>query len=789
MTQAFDPAPRQAPRLPGDDFNVPFEEAIAWARARKAVLPEEFYGARLQSVRARSFAIAGLAALDQVQQVADSAAEAIASGKTLREWQRNLPPDVASLGKARRELIFRNAVQTSYGVGRTIQQRENAANRPYLMWDAINDSRTRPAHRAMDGHVAPVDDPIWRRWVPPAGHNCFLPGTRVRGDFRVGLQTRYAGPAVEVLTRAGARLSVTGNHPVLTSRGWVAAKDIQVGDDLLCHRWVVDPAPLAVEHDEDLPPTVEEVFAALASQALGVAKRAAFHLHGDAQFGEGEVNVAGADGVLMYGVKPLRAQSDEQRQFIATDHRAACGELHAARASFGWSVGASVLHDKALHIAARRPDGVGNHAGPEVGGSVQRYGRFLHRFVARVGRAPCGGALALDSGAVVLHRGPFHGLGFAAPADACAVPYEQGAHGAARDADFGGESFLARADRVLREQLRHAFRGVPRPRLRAAPHGGSAVLERAALHAGIAQQTVEEAVADGGLFQALSHRFPGDVSADQVISIRHFTFSGHVYDFETKQGWLSAGGVIVSNCRCSRISLTESQARARGYPKAAPNVDPDAGWAGDPTEGNEDLVSVIQARQASCMTTFAAKGSKGRWLSCDDGPAMEKLLQAAAELSQNGRFHGLKPADGLNKIDAGQFSQADIYRRFASEADSRIDRAQWADYFDITVAPDKSFFLRQDGSWKITKNARAQWIDFLADTLIDPAEVRLVEHASNAMAEIRLIGGYRLAGRDLYTVLVLKKLGDLWRGWSAFDTTTDKLEHYRRSSMLVWLRK
>jgi len=166
----FDSGARAAPRL---DFDVPFEEAIAWARERKAVLPEEFYGARLQTVRARSFAIAGLAALDQVQQVADSLGEATAAGTTLAEWQRNLPASVFELGRARRELIFRNAVQTHYGIGRTIQQRENAAARGYLMWDAINDGRTRPTHAAMDGHVAPIDDPVWKVWhTPPCGYNC-----------------------------------------------------------------------------------------------------------------------------------------------------------------------------------------------------------------------------------------------------------------------------------------------------------------------------------------------------------------------------------------------------------------------------------------------------------------------------------------------------------------------------------------------------------------------------------------------------------------------------------------
>lgn len=40
------------------------------------------------------------------------------------------------------------------------------------MYDAINDSRTRPNHAAMDGHIAHANDPIWKKWYTPAGHNC-----------------------------------------------------------------------------------------------------------------------------------------------------------------------------------------------------------------------------------------------------------------------------------------------------------------------------------------------------------------------------------------------------------------------------------------------------------------------------------------------------------------------------------------------------------------------------------------------------------------------------------------
>lgn len=40
------------------------------------------------------------------------------------------------------------------------------------MWSAIDDSRVRPSHLAMDGYIAHVDDPLWKIWHPPAGYNC-----------------------------------------------------------------------------------------------------------------------------------------------------------------------------------------------------------------------------------------------------------------------------------------------------------------------------------------------------------------------------------------------------------------------------------------------------------------------------------------------------------------------------------------------------------------------------------------------------------------------------------------
>jgi SPP1 gp7 family putative phage head morphogenesis protein len=153
-------------------FDVTFGEALAAAKKRGVVLSDVFYADLQKQARANAFTVSGLVQIDQVQSVLDSLNRALGDGRLFRDWKREQLATLAGLPKDRAETIYRNAVQTAYSIGRTTQQRENKARRPYLMWDAINDGRTRPTHRAMDGHIAPIDDPIWQKWSPPAGHRC-----------------------------------------------------------------------------------------------------------------------------------------------------------------------------------------------------------------------------------------------------------------------------------------------------------------------------------------------------------------------------------------------------------------------------------------------------------------------------------------------------------------------------------------------------------------------------------------------------------------------------------------
>ncbi len=153
-------------------FALPFSEAIAWAKDRVAVLPEVYYETLPAQARSRAFTVSGLAALDQIQGVLDSLHKATAEGLTFAEWRKAQTPEALALGPARLDNIFRTAIQTHYNIGRYQQQERNKAHRPFLMYDAINDGRTRPHHRALDNLIAAVDDPIWRKIYPPNGFFC-----------------------------------------------------------------------------------------------------------------------------------------------------------------------------------------------------------------------------------------------------------------------------------------------------------------------------------------------------------------------------------------------------------------------------------------------------------------------------------------------------------------------------------------------------------------------------------------------------------------------------------------
>jgi SPP1 gp7 family putative phage head morphogenesis protein len=153
-------------------FNVPFEEAIAAMEARGIALPAQYYGEFQGIQRQLNFSIAGVASLDQLQAVLDSLTAKLADGQSFKQWQDSVAVQDLGLPKHRLDNIYRTNIQNAYNRGHWEQFKENEKFAPYLMYDAINDSRTRPSHRALDGVIRRVDDPFWDTHYPANGYRC-----------------------------------------------------------------------------------------------------------------------------------------------------------------------------------------------------------------------------------------------------------------------------------------------------------------------------------------------------------------------------------------------------------------------------------------------------------------------------------------------------------------------------------------------------------------------------------------------------------------------------------------
>lgn len=123
--------------------------------------------------------------------IKEATAKGLTEGITAREHRRILEPILkakgwwgrvpdpldpsrtAQLGSPHRlRTIFNTNMDVAYARAHWHHVQENKHARPYLMYVAVLDQRTRPSHAAMHGKVFHVDDPIWDHLYPPNDWGC-----------------------------------------------------------------------------------------------------------------------------------------------------------------------------------------------------------------------------------------------------------------------------------------------------------------------------------------------------------------------------------------------------------------------------------------------------------------------------------------------------------------------------------------------------------------------------------------------------------------------------------------
>jgi SPP1 gp7 family putative phage head morphogenesis protein len=150
---------------------VTFLEALQYAHDKKIVLPDEFYSMDLKT-RQMATTVSFLSSLEQVETVIKSLNKTLANGGTFKDFRELVAESEIILPKHYLDNVFRTNIQSAYSHGRWQQQQRNKDKHQYLMYSAIDDSRVRPAHLALNRIVLPIDHPFWLTHYPPLSFRC-----------------------------------------------------------------------------------------------------------------------------------------------------------------------------------------------------------------------------------------------------------------------------------------------------------------------------------------------------------------------------------------------------------------------------------------------------------------------------------------------------------------------------------------------------------------------------------------------------------------------------------------
>lgn len=158
------------------NFDVPPQEAIDYFKRKKIVTKKEF-DKLSNEAKGGSFYVSGVYKKDVLTALHKEISDALESGQSQKQTIKNFKEILEGaghkeLGDFHLETVFRANMQTAYGVGRRRLMEDSADLLPFWQYSAVNDNRTRPMHRALDGLVYPANHEFWDEHYPPWGFNC-----------------------------------------------------------------------------------------------------------------------------------------------------------------------------------------------------------------------------------------------------------------------------------------------------------------------------------------------------------------------------------------------------------------------------------------------------------------------------------------------------------------------------------------------------------------------------------------------------------------------------------------
>lgn len=354
--------------------------------------------------------------------------------------------------------------------------------------------------------------------------HCVTGDTEVSGrGLLAGLRRDYKGPLISIVTGNGRKLSVTPNHPVLTTRGWVLAGDLKEGDSLICTRlanWHEAGAPDV----KDVPPTAKEIFESASlfdSARFDGVPRAAEYLDGEVVT-DCDIKVVNPDGFLKRATDSSVSKPLDHGGFAATDS-------DTARVGLSFNVdGAS---DSLFDGHDSSPDSI-----------------------------VCSSNLSRPS--LLAHLG--------CPNDASAAPIPDSDTSISKESGYNRSAHthpVCNAKDALTALVRFDK-----------PFWHKNLLA-ASLDAIALENAKDSVVSDAELACNLTRTFPGEIETDNVSLLSVSEASCHVYNLSTIGGWYVSSGIITHNCDCRIVPFWgtyDAGPSRRGSIMGIEGYDPDA---------------------------------------------------------------------------------------------------------------------------------------------------------------------------------------------------------------------
>lgn len=156
---------------------------------------------------------------------------------------------------------------------------------------------------------------------PPVHPNCVPRDSYITAADGIAASSErwYDGDMVVIRTASGKRLACTPNHPVLTDLGWMPARLLHVGHNVISSR-LGDRRSLRHLNHQDVPPLIHQITdtlrVSLGALAVGVPISAK-DFHGDGI--NGQVAVVRTDRLLRRNRHPARAKKLCKRHLGATN--------------------------------------------------------------------------------------------------------------------------------------------------------------------------------------------------------------------------------------------------------------------------------------------------------------------------------------------------------------------------------------------------------------------------------------------------------------------------------------